>query len=340
MKYKFVLGVDVSKQWLDVVLILIEEKENIQHIQISNDAKGISALLKWLNGFNGFELPGALFCMEHTGIYNYPLLTFLVHHECDVWVENPVHIKKSLGVQRGKNDKIDAKRIALFALKNIDELKLWKPVREEVSKIKHLTALRERLIESKKKLMVPVEEFNQMGNKSMARMLEKSMSHAIKGIDKDIEQVEKQIKDIIDSDNDLKRLFSLVTSVVGVGFVSAVNLLVCTNEFKMFNDSRKFACYCGIAPFEYSSGSSIRGRTRVSQMANKKMKTLLHMASMAAIKFDSELRQYYDRKVAEGKNKMSVLNAIRNKLVQRIFAVVNRGYAYVKKSIENDLVLS
>jgi transposase len=340
MKYKFILGVDVSKQWLDVVLLLVEEKENIQHIQISNDAKGMSALLKWLKEFNDFELSQALFCMEHTGIYNYPLLSFLVHHECDVWVENPVHIKKSLGVQRGKNDKIDAKRIAVFAVKNIDELKLWKPVREEVSKIKHLTALRERLIESKKKLLVPVEEFNQMGNKLMARMLEKSMSHAIKGIDKDIEQTEKQIKDIIDSDSDLKRLFSLVTSVVGVGFVSAVNLLVCTNEFKMFTEARKFACYCGIAPFEYSSGSSIRGRTRVSQMANKKMKTLLHMASMAAIKFDSGLRQYYDRKVAEGKNKMSVLNAIRNKLVQRIFAVVNRGYAYVKKTIENDLVLS
>ena len=270
MENKFIVGIDVSKLVLDAVLILTHEKDNVHHIQVSNDSKGLSDLLKWLKKFKEFDLSSTIFCMEHTGLYNYQLLTFLTHHECRIWLENPVQIKKSLGIQRGKNDKIDAKRIAMFALKNLDQAKLWQPARDEINKIKHLTALRERLVESKKRLMVPIDEFKQCGDKAMARMLEKSMSHAIKGIEKDIEQTEKKIKEVIDSDDHLKKLFTLVNSVVGVGFVSAVNLLIYTNEFTMFDDSRSFACYCGIAPFEHSSGSSVRGRTRVSHMANKK----------------------------------------------------------------------
>lgn len=340
MENKFIVGIDVSKLVLDAVLILTDEKDNIHHIQVSNDKTGLSELLKWLKKFKGFDLNSTIFCMEHTGLYNYSLLSFLSHHQCRIWLENPVQIKKSLGVQRGKNDKIDAKRIAMYALKNMDQVKLWQPAREVIDQIKHLTSLRERLVESKKRLMVPVDEIKQCGDKAMARMLEKSMSHAIKGIDKDIKQTEKKIKEVIDSDDHLKKLFALVSSVVGIGFVSAINLLIYTNEFTSFTDPRSFACYSGIAPFEHSSGSSVRGRTRVSHMANKKMKTLLHLASLTAVKFDAELRQYYERKIEEGKNKMSILNAIRNKLVHRIFAVVKRGFAYVKRNIENDLVLS
>lgn len=340
MEKKFIVGIDVSKLVLDAVLIIKDENENGQHIQVSNDPKGLSELIKWLKLFNDFDLSRSIFCMEHTGLYNYNLLSFLTQQECQIWLENPVQIKKSLGIQRGKNDKIDAKRIAEFALRNLDKAKLWKPMREVVTRIKHLTALRERLVESKKRLMVPVEEFMQCGDKTVARMLEKSMSHAIKGIEKDIELTESQIKEVIDTDSELKRLFRLMNSVVGIGFVSAVNILIYTNEFKLFNDSRKFACYCGIAPFEHSSGTSIRGKTRVSHMANKKMKTLLHLASLTAVRFDTELKVYYERKILEGKNKMSILNAVRNKLVQRIFAVVNRNYDYVKKNVEIGLVLS
>lgn len=340
MKNKFIVGIDVSKLVLDAALIITDEKDNVHHIQVSNDSKGLSELLKWLKSFKDFDLIHTIFCMEHTGVYNYSLLTFLSRQQCQIWLENPVQIKKSLGIQRGKNDKIDAKRIALFALKNLDEAKLWQPTRQVIDQIKHLTALRERLVESKKRLMVPVDEIKQCGDKAMARMLEKSMLHAIKGIDKDIEQTEKKIKDVIDSDEHLKKLFTLVSSVVGIGFVSAINLLICTNEFISFDNSRSFACYCGIAPFEHKSGISVRGKTRVSHMANKKMKTLLHLASLTAIKFDAELKQYYERKIEEGKNKMSILNAIRNKLVHRIFAVVKRGFVYVKKNVQNDLVLS
>ena len=340
MENKFIVGIDVSKLWLDVALISTEQKEKVEHIQISNNNKGMEKLLKWLNGFENFDLSKTVFCMEHTGIYNLPALKFFLEHQCNVWLENPTHIKKSLGLQRGKNDEIDAKRIAHFALKNIDEMKPWEPVRAVIDKIKNLVSLRERLTESKKQLLTPVQEFKSMGQKEMAKILEKSMAHAIKGIEKDIKQTEQQIKDIIDSDDDLKTMFNLVCSIVGIGFVSAVNLLVHTNEFKNFACPKKFACYCGVAPFEHKSGISIKGRTRVSHLANKKLKTILHIAALTAVKFDNELKAYYERKIAEGKSKMSVLNAVRNKLINRIFAVINRGTEYVKRNNENNLVLS
>ena len=106
-------------------------------------------------------------------------------------------------------------------------------------------------------------------------------------------------------------------------------MLVHTHTFTAFKDARQFACYCGIAPFEYASGTSIKGKTKVSHLANKKLKSLLNMAALNAVRFDSELKAYYERRVKEGKNKMCVLNIIRNKLVSRVFAVVKRGTPYV-----------
>ncbi|WP_027420416.1 transposase, partial [Crocinitomix catalasitica] len=96
-------------------------------------------------------------------------------------------------------------------------------------------------------------------------------------------------------------------------------------------EAKKYACYSGVVPFDYSSGTSVNKRSRVSPMANKSIKTILHMAAMSAIQCEGDLKHYYLRKVAEGKNKMSVLNAVRNKLILRIFSCVNQNRIYQKK---------
>ncbi len=105
--------------------------------------------------------------------------------------------------------------------------------------------------------------------------------------------------------------------------------MVTTICFTKFNDSRKYACYCGTAPFKYSSGTSINGRTKVSQMANKKMKALFNLAALSAIQHDPELKLYFDNRMANGANGMSTINIIRNKIIHRVFAVVKRGTPYV-----------
>jgi transposase len=275
MSFKFFIGIDVSKSTLDIGLLDAENPGSVNHQQVSNNDAGIDAMLKWLQRLNEFSFENSLFCLEHTGMYNYPLLQFFSQQNASVWVENAVQIKKSLGLQRGKNDKVDSMRIAQYAHRLRDQVKLWKPVREVIDRLKHLSALRERLVETRKRLLTPVEELSKLGNESIAKVLKKSMSKTMKGLDKDLQAIEDQMKDIIDKDNDVKKLYELVTSVVGIGFVTAVNLIVYTNEFKLFSNHRQFACYSGVAPFEYRSGSSIRGKTKVNPYGQQKNEKIL-----------------------------------------------------------------
>ena len=142
-----------------------------------------------------------------------------------------------------------------------------------------------------------------------------------------MEKVDQQIEKLIQADNGLSHLFGIITSVKSVGAQTAAQIIIRTNEFNQIRDPKKFACYAGVAPFVKESGL-FKGKARVSHMANKKMKTLLHMAALVAIVHNPDLKAYYQRKVAEGKNKMSVLNAVRNKLIHRIFACVNENRKY------------
>lgn len=135
--------------------------------------------------------------------------------------------------------------------------------------------------------------------------------------------------DIIRKNERLGKLYRLTTGIKGVGPQTAMFVMVHTNGFTKFGEARKFASYCGIAPFPNSSGTSIRGRTRVSHLANKKIKGLLDLCAKVAIRHNPEMKRYYQRRIDEGKNKMSTLNIIRNKLLARAFAVAKRGTPYV-----------
>ena len=325
-EYKQFYGVDVSKKVVDIVYT---DKQVMVHQKFTNDPAGMEQLTYWLIQ-NGASPDNTLFCMETTGLYCFTLTHFLCSKSIDVWVEHSTAIKKATALARGKNDKVDAHRIALYATKNLDRLRLWKPMDATLEKIKHLATLRERLVETVKRLTVPIKEFEEVGNIAMSRLLAKSIKKTLTAIDKDMVKVESQIMEIVEQDENLKHLYKIITSVVGIGFVTAINLMVHTQGFSMMSDARKLACYCGVAPFEYSSGSSIRGKTRVHPMANKKLKCNLHMASVTAVKHDPGLKQYYERKVSEGKNKMSVLNAVKNKLLARVVSCVNNQKMYVK----------
>jgi len=326
-QYKYFFGVDISKKTIDVTLA---KDEDLTHRKFSNDLTGMDELMKWLTELN-LNVDDVLFCMEATGLYCFPLTQFLSKNEIDIWIEHAAQIKKTASLDRGKNDKVDSKRIAMYAVKHLDRLRLWKPASHTLEKIRHLATLRERLVETRKKLLIPIQEFEEIGNAEMAKLLTKAIRSSLSALEKDLKNVEANIISVVNNDENLKHLYKLITSVVGIGFVTAINLIIHTNGFTILKDTRKLACYCGVAPFEYSSGSSVRGKTKVHFMANKKLKCNLHMASLSAVKVDADLKAYYERKILEGKNKMSVLNAVRNKLLARVIAVVNKQVEYVKK---------
>ena len=124
--------------------------------------------------------------------------------------------------------------------------------------------------------------------------------------------------------------YSLIQSIIGIGQINAAVIITVTDNFRKFDNPRKFACYCGVAPFEHTSGTSIRGKTRTSKLAAKDLKVLLTRAAITAMVHDPQIRTYYLRKVSEGKHKASVINAIRAKIIYRCFAVVKRKTPFVK----------
>ncbi len=268
--------------------------------------------------------------MEHTGIYNNHLLVYLHKKKANVCLESASQIKNSMGNVRGKNDKVDAIRIAEYACRNGDRLKLWEPRREVIQGLAQLSSVRSRLIEAKKILQVPLKENKAFISKSLSNQSAKVCSNTLKAIMEDLQKADSELDEVINSDAELKRLFGLITSVDGVGKMTAVQVLVTTNEFIDINEPKKFACYSGVAPFTKESGL-FKGKARISHLANKKIKTLLHLSAMAAIQYNQELKAFYKRKVEqEKKNKMSVINAVRNKLILRIFSCVNQNKKYEK----------
>ncbi|KAF3978678.1 MAG: IS110 family transposase [Methylococcales symbiont of Iophon sp. n. MRB-2018] len=328
MKYRVFIGVDVSKEVLDFVVIV--EGKKLFHLKVSNNKKGISLLYKRLGKEVGTYHSDWLFCCEHTGIYCNPLLEFVGNKGISVWLENAVKIKVYHALERGKNDALDALRIAEYAYAKRDKVRLWEAPREIISQLKSMIGLRKRLLTSKKRLLDPLQEEKQFGNKQWTKEHEKLLRPVISKIEKQLKDVEQKIQQLISKDDRLKELYQLITSVSGVGPIVAINTLVVTNEFKQISDPKKMACHCGVAPFKYDSGKTIRSRARVSHRADKSMKVLLHLAAMSAISSKGELREYYLRKVEEGKNKMAVINAVRNKIIHRIFVCIRENRKYEK----------
>jgi Transposase and inactivated derivatives len=331
MQKKWIAGIDVSKKTIDVALSLNLSNTAVFTRQFSNNFKGYEQLKKWLKEYEA-AIESTLFCLENTGLYHRLMVNWLQKQNGFVWVEMPVQIKWSMGMQRGKNDKVDAARICLYAFRNQDKAQNYTSMDIAVQQIADLMAARQRLLQCLKTLRLPIKELKDAGLSTAAKLVEKSCAKSIKAMEKELEDIEQQLEQIIEQDEQLSTTYRYIKSVRCIGLVASLQLLVYTNGFKRFKNAKQLASYCGVAPFEYSSGTSIKGRPKVSNMANKTLKTAMHMCSVSAVRHNKEMRAYYQKKVSQGKNKMSALNAVRNKLlhrVHRVFACVRdkREYA-------------
>lgn len=323
---EWTLGIDVSKESIDACLIRNSDGQ-IFESKFHNNLSGFRHLKRWCKEIGCECDQGTLCCMEHTGLYTRLLVHYLVSREVGVWLESSLQIKRSMGLLRGKSDKIDAQRIARYAYVHRSEAQELKIGVLTLEKLKDLQANRRRLMKSLQGLRTSAEELKQF-DPATGKEIERVNRDAIRGLEKSLEKVDEQILLSISQDQELKQKYDLMLSVKGVGKVLAAMLLVYTHGFSRLTDSRKLACYSGVAPFVYESGTSIKGKTGVSKFANNELKKVLHMAAVSSVQHNSELHQYYKRKVEEGKNKMSVINAVRNKLLHRIVAVIKRGTPY------------
>jgi len=322
MKFNWFIGIDVSKHTLD---ISVRDSNSIIHVeQIENSEKQLKVCLKHLKKFD-INIAETLFCMEHTGVYCMPMIEVAQKLKLALWIESATQIKLSIGVQRGKNDKIDSIRISEYAYRFQDKAKLKQPDRSSMKELKSLVVARRCLVDNLKQLKVVAKEKDHYLSKPLFLGYFKKSIDALKA---DLSKIEKQIQLVIKKDERLNELYNLVTSVKGIGEVVGVHMIITTNEFIDISEPKKYACYAGVAPFDHTSGISINGRKRVSKKANMGTKSLLHMAAVIAIQHNTELKEYFNRKVTEGKAKMNVINMVRNKLIHRVFACVrdNRKY--------------
>ena len=199
-----------------------------------------------------------MFCLEHTGIYAYPVPDTLQQEEASTWLEQASQIQRSLGVQRGKSDPLDARRIVLDAYKNRQEVRLWgatSVAQKREGRTTQGAAYPQRKIPNTlSRLRKPIKELQSYGNPRIAKRIETFYQIAIEGEWEALAAIEAKIDELIREDAQLNRLYQLITSVDGVNKCIAARVIVDTNEFKNIKEGKAYACYSAAAPFEHSAG--------------------------------------------------------------------------------------
>lgn len=325
MKKSFVIGVDVSKLTLDVHCY-----GKAEGMVVANNSKGYKALLKWIKELNR-DLSEVIMVMEYCGVYTYALEKFLHQQQIDYVKRSALDIKRSAGIKRGKTDRADARMIAQYAWYRREELKPMKPLSTAEKNLQQLMAHRDKMVADHSSYQSRIKELQMQMDRDLNKKIICSTKYIMDVLKEEIKQTELQIKELIKEEQELQVNYELITSIKGVGFASAIHLLIATENFTRFTEARKFACYSGVAPFKNESGTSIRGKARTSYLANRKIKSLLTMAAISAVNHQPELKTKYERKLSQGKAKMVALNMIRFELIERIFAVIKRQTPYILK---------
>jgi len=326
MQFSHYIGVDISKNTLDAAIYASEmKKADTKHL--TNDATGLKELITWAKE-QGVKPKKMVICAEHTGVYGNNLLLFCEKKGYALCLESPLQIKRSMGLVRGKDDQIDAIRIAQYAYDHREKITLYQRPSDSIITLSNLLRERRLYVRQKATLQAAQSELGQH---------ESSQSRARRGSLMDklatmVKSIEKQMVDIVNKDADIKKNYDLIRSVVGIGLITAIDTIVYTNNFKNFSTPRQYASFIGVAPFDHTSGISVMGRTRVSQFCRKQQKCSITMAARTAILNDPWMRNYYHRKMKEKGEQRNqhgvVLNAVKFKLILRMFSVVKSGVPY------------
>jgi transposase len=324
------IGIDVSKDVLDYAAVDQDNREVFRDKKCLNDEKGLKELIKSLKEYSNYYQLWV--CLEHTGHFGGLACFYLEKENIPYFLLNPMEVKRSMGIVRGKTDSADALRIAHYGASNTHKLVPFTLPGKTLGKLKILFSIRARYVKIATQLKNGLKACEILHRTTPIKKELEEQRKLIDILDKKIAAIERRMFSEIQTESKLLKTFSKITQVVGVGPITALKCIIETDNFTRFSDPRKFNCHCGLAPFPYRSGSSIRGRTKTSKLRDKELKAILFKAAGSAIQHDHQLKAYYKRKISEGKNKLSVLNAVANKIVLRIFAVAKREEPFVKLS--------
>jgi len=328
---KCYLGIDVSKLWFDVSLTTVTDLQKQAMItdRFENTVAGLSLMGKWLKRHQVPMNADSLVVIENTGVYHRLIWEYCSSKGLPIHIGNAAQIKWSLGITRGKDDVKDSQRLCDYCYRHADKLKATPVLDPAFIQLKDLITARGRLLAQLNSMNVYLKELKSSNSKEVQRLLEQTHKAALEGLKKSLLQVEEQIHKKVKEHESIRSSYELLITVPGIGHLTAVYLICYTNNFASSISGKQLASYAGVVPFSSTSGSSIKGRDKVHKMANKDLKKLLHLCALTAVKNYPEFRQYFERKKTEGKNAMSILNAVRNKIVLRAVAVIKNQRKYV-----------
>jgi len=315
-KYNEIYGVDISKDVFDV------QNSKGDYFQLTNDEKGFKNFVKKLSN-------KSLIVMEATGYYHYLLAQYLYEQGYSVSVVNPLSVKRfiQMKLSKIKTDKSDAKAICdyaifnevhLYTAKDKSQAECLQLIRLIDIYIKQSTALKNKL-HGEKTLGIP------------SKVVYRSLNRSLKAVEKEIKQLEERLTELVKEHQQSQ--LTLLKSIPGMGVKTALMLIVMTDGFNRFENANQLCSYTGITPTIRQSGSSVRGRSRISKMGNKKLRNLLFLCSFSACKYNKACREIYERIVAKGKSKKLALIAVCNKLLKQAFAIVKSGLPYDEKYV-------
>ncbi|MBK6825597.1 MAG: transposase [Chitinophagaceae bacterium] len=302
MKEKQILAIDVSKRSLDICV-----RPAGTTFKISNDLSGFKVLTAAISP----DLD-PLVVMEHTGLYSFQLEKYLEGQGVPYCKIPALEIKRSMGWFGARTTR--SIPYGSPSMPGLGGHNSYRPQNHrKVTRLNQLLSLRAKLVKDCGGYKARIKEMLDTELISKSDLIYKLQRTVMTTLNSQIQKVEKEIEVLIETDPELKKNFDLIRTIKGVGKIVAARMLAVTSNFKKFSNARKFNCYAGLAPFKHESGTSIRGRSRVSHLANKEIKTVLNLAAFCAIRFNQELKIYYEKRVSEGMKKMSCINIIRAK---------------------------
>ncbi len=327
---KYFIGIDVSSEFYTVSVLTQPSGEYVSFENFDNSIDGFQAMSREFQS-HGITSNESIVCMESTGVYCDHLAYYLVENGFKVSIENPLKVKRAFSISKKKTDKVDSQKIAEYAYRFFDVLPAWAPKDSVIEGSKALLTVREQFVKQRTALM----------NAKHAESRKKFVTNkAIEMYDKmideyntNIKSIEKEIKELIQTNSTYQQTISNVMTIPGVGFVLATYLFTYTNGFDPKINYKNLSSYIGIAPVEYQSGISIHRNPKSSKVGPGSLRKTLYLCAMSAKTHNEEYAKYYIRKTAEGKSGKLVLNNISNKLLKLIAAVIKSNKPFVKNFV-------
>jgi transposase len=307
----FFLGIDIAKAKIDVALS-VDRKFRTK--TFANSAKGFNQLQDWLQQH---DVSRVYACMEATHLYWEPLALHLADAGHHVAVINPALAKahaQALGL-RSKTDTVDAKMLADFA--RVHQPPAWQPPSEAVQRLRALVQRRQALMD-----MQGQERNRREGLREAVR---DSVETHLGWLAEEIGRIEQAIKRAQDDDDNLRGQRELLDSVPGLGEHTISTLLAYGVADERFEHPRQFVAYAGLNPRLHESGSSVRGRARLSKMGHAALRRALYMPAMVTLHHTAWGRRFRDRLAGHGKAPKLIIGAMMRKLAQVAFGVLRSG---------------